>query len=174
MRIHQSRAAASEPDLKASFVRESWPTAYKAAFLITRDKGLAEDFAQEAVLAAIEHFDGHGLAGATRWTVKVAVNRALDWVRSATARRSYPSSELDENCFEGRSQAHVSDPRLAEALAALDADDCAAVVMRYVLGYSAREVGEVFGTSEVAMRSRLHRAMSKLRAKLGEGEFCNG
>jgi RNA polymerase sigma-70 factor (ECF subfamily) len=58
--------------------------------------------------------------------------------------------------------------RLRSALAALPAAERGVLVLRYMEGLSAREVGEVLGVSESAAKTRALRALKALKRLLGE------
>jgi RNA polymerase sigma-70 factor, ECF subfamily len=58
--------------------------------------------------------------------------------------------------------------RLRQALLALPPLDRMIVILREVEGLSTREVAAVSGMSEANVKTRLHRARSRLRAQLGD------
>ena len=55
------------------------------------------------------------------------------------------------------------EPVLDEAMAALEEDDRAAVLLRYFQGKTFREVGAALGASEDAAQKRVSRAVERLR-----------
>src|SRR5688500_12671378 len=60
-----------------------WTAAYRAAWLVVRDNGVAEDIAQESFLAAVralDRFDRRRPFGP--WLHRIVVNRAIDAARS--------------------------------------------------------------------------------------------
>ena len=54
------------------------------------------------------------------------------------------------------------------ALAALAAEDRAVVVLRHLLGYRSHEIGTMLGLPAATVRTRLARALDRLRALLEE------
>jgi RNA polymerase sigma factor (sigma-70 family) len=55
---------------------------------LTRDVGLAEDLAQDALVTALEHWPAHGLPdNPAAWLMTTAKNRALDRIRQAALHR---------------------------------------------------------------------------------------
>src|ERR687884_1252343 len=87
--------AGSVSDLEALF-RAHWPLAYRAAYLVVRDAGAAEDIAQEAFLAAVralDRFDRRRPFGA--WLHRIVVNRAIDWARARALRRETGAALVD-------------------------------------------------------------------------------
>lgn len=147
-----------------------WDSAYRAAYLIVQDAAIAEDIAQEAVVSAVNALDRFDWRRPLRpYLHRIAVNRSLDWLRSRQGRPevSLESVETPEAPAEDQPQA-LSAP-LAAAVASLDPEDRAALVLRYVLGYSPKEVAGMLAIPSSTARSRLSRALDHLRNLLEEG-----
>lgn len=160
------RSRDADADVGA-FVREHWPHAYRAAYLLLHDQQRAEDVAQETVLAALENsqcLDPN--RPLRRWVERVATNRALDLLRSADARRTVASGGSESFTAATMGIETTTDPALSIALGALASEDRAAVVLRYVLGHGVPEVAGFLSISEGATRTRLHRALRRLRQQL--------
>jgi RNA polymerase sigma factor (sigma-70 family) len=99
------------------------------------------------------------------WLYQTARLTALASVRSQVRRahreqEAYMQSVSNDN--ESDPWLHIA-PLLDTAIASLNEADRNAVVLRFIYGKSAKEVGAVLGTNEGATRLRLHRAMEKLR-----------
>jgi RNA polymerase sigma-70 factor, ECF subfamily len=146
--------------------RAHWGRAHRAALLIVHDAAAAEDIAQEAFLAAIRalhRFDRRRPFGP--WLHRIVVNRAIDWSRARNLRR-----EVTEP-FEGEPApdrpAAWSDEVVA-ALAALEPDQRAAVVLRYLLEYTPGEIAALLEIPRGTVNSRLRRALDRLAEELGE------
>ncbi len=143
-----------------------WPNAYRAAYLITGDAHGAEDVAQEALLKAIsslKRFRRGRPFGP--WVHRIAVNGAIDRTR-AEAIRPRPTDKDEGTASEPLFEGSPLDPRLTGALAALPPVDRGAVVLRYVLDYTAPEIGEMLSLQPGAVRTRLHRAMTRIREEM--------
>ncbi len=150
-------------------IEAHWDRCYRAAYLITRDEQRAEDVAQEALLAAVgalETFDTNRPLGP--WLHRIVVNRALDLLREEQA-RPQALGQQGPHHLASPAGGQALDAPVAAAMEALSPDDRAAVVMRYVLGYRAGEIGELLDMPEATVRTRLHRAMEKLRNTLEVG-----
>src|SRR6266699_3001069 len=122
--------AGSASDFEALF-RAHWPSAYRAAYLVVHDAAAAEDIAQEAFLAAVRHldrFDRRRPFGP--WLHRIAVNRAIDWTRARKLR-----GEVEERDVAAPDRPHP-DERMLPALATLDPDHRAVIVLRYLLEYT--------------------------------------
>lgn len=166
--VRQARRGSA--DAIEALVRRHWDGAHRAAFLIVHDAGAAEDIAQEAMLAAVRSIDGFDRRRPFRpWLHRIVVNRSLDWLR-ARARRPEVSVEL-AGPAAGAASRHderrdaLSD-ELMRALAALDPDERALIVMRHLLGYRSSELGRMLGLPPGTVRTRLARALRRVRELL--------
>jgi RNA polymerase sigma-70 factor, ECF subfamily len=160
-------------DAVEALVRRHWDDAHRAAFLIVQDASAAEDIAQEAMLAAVRALDRFDRRRPFRpWLHRIVVNRSLDWLR-ARRRRAEVSAELDHTaaCPDERGPALSSD--LAAALAALDPDERALIVLRHLLGYRSSELARMLDLPAATVRTRLARSLERLRALL-EGQAMEG
>jgi RNA polymerase sigma-70 factor (ECF subfamily) len=101
------------------------------------------------------------------WLHRIVVNRSLDWLR-ARQRRPEVSGELAVG-VEAAATGDDMSADLMAALRALDPDERALVVLRHVLGYRSSELARMLGLPPATVRTRLARALHKLRALL-EGE----
>jgi RNA polymerase sigma-70 factor (ECF subfamily) len=164
--IRQARGG--DADAVETLVRRHWDAAHRTSFLIVQDAAAAEDIAQEAMLAAVRAIDRFDRRRPFRpWLHRIVVNRSLDWVR-ARNRRAEVSSELAPATGAVPADAEHSEDLVA-ALAKLDPDERAVVVLRHVLGYRSSELAGVLGVPAATVRTRLARALQKLRSEL-DGE----
>lgn len=143
-------------------IERVWPQAYRLAWGILRDRGLAEDAAQEACAAIAASLSGLHDAGAfASWSYRVIVNRAL-----AAARRRQPVEPLDD-LSERPALSEPSDAlALHDALASLAPSQRAAVLLHYYAGLSSREIASVLKVSASTVRFRLLLARRALRCAL--------
>jgi RNA polymerase sigma-70 factor (ECF subfamily) len=138
----------------------------------------AEDALQETFLAAWRGCDGYrGGASARGWILTIARN-ALRRMHRTRAGEPADLESLDDlgrdagwggNAWTGDPDGGpaLEDRDLLEwALDRLSADDREVLVLRELEGLSGREVAELLGISEAAMKSRLHRARLRFMAEL--------
>jgi RNA polymerase sigma-70 factor (ECF subfamily) len=152
--------AGSVSDLEALF-RTHWPLAHRAAFLVVHDAAAAEDIAQEAFLAAIrnlDRFDRRRPFGP--WLHRIVVNRAIDWARARTLRaeadpQDVPAPDPPEHNEE-----------LLPALASLDPDHRAVIVLRHLLEYTPGEIADLLELPRGTVNSRLRRGLDALKERL--------
>jgi RNA polymerase sigma-70 factor (ECF subfamily) len=156
----------SEEAVEALF-RRHWRRAHRAAFLIVRDAAAAEDIAQEAFLAAIRALDRFDRRRPFRpWLHRIVVNRAIDHARARALRR-----EVGEDAIGEPAAPEVEtglDPDVAGALAALDAEQRAAIVLRYLLDYTPGEIARMLELPRGTVNSRLRRGLDHLADALEE------
>ncbi len=177
-RIRQAQQG-SEVALEELF-RRHWPAAHRAALLVVHDSAAAEDIAQEAFLRAVralDRFDRRRPFGP--WLHRIVVNRAIDWSRARAVRREVLVDEIPaEHRFTAAggaasttSDAPDRDPfarnELIQALAALNPEQRAVVVLRYVLDYTPGEIAGLLELPRGTVNSRMRRALDELARRLG-------
>lgn len=153
--------------------RRHWPRAYRAAYMVIRDRGGAEDVAQEAFIAAIRALDRFDRRRPfAPWLQRITVNRAIDHVRarkvraevagvSATGERDgsvEPSTPGLEALVEGDERG----VHLHAALGELTPEQRAIVAMRYVLELTPGEIAKRLDLPRGTVNSRLRRALDRL------------
>jgi RNA polymerase sigma-70 factor (ECF subfamily) len=103
-----------------------------------------------------------------RWLFQVAYHRGISALRRRKLIR-WESLDLLPRSQAGSAGASFEDQvveseALRAALARLNAQDRACVLLRVVQGFSAAEVGQIVGASPEAVTKRLSRAKQRLRA----------
>jgi RNA polymerase sigma factor (sigma-70 family) len=161
-------------------VRTYQGVAQRTAYVITGDAGDAEDAAQSAFIKAYYALGRFRSDAPFRpWLLKIVANEARNRRRSA-GRREGLRLRLEED--RPREDAAPSpeaavlagEPRrvLVEALNSLKEDERRVIALRYFLDLSEKEMATVMGVAKGTVKSRLSRAMKKLRAKLEANELA--
>ncbi len=159
-------------------VRAHQVRAVRTAYLIVRDRSLAEEIVQQAFIRAYERIGqfepGRPFAP---WFLRSVANDALKALERG--RRMVSLEAVDEAC--ARLAGLLADPTpgperaleeaeraqaVWEALQRLSAEQRAAVVLRYYAGLSDAEIAEQSDAPPSTVRWRLHRARERLRAWL--------
>jgi RNA polymerase sigma-70 factor (ECF subfamily) len=144
-----------------------WPDAHRAAYLVVRDAGAAEDIAQDAFLAAVDALDRFDRRRPfAPWLHRIVVNRAIDWGRREALRRSAGGAEADEQAAPAARQELGED--VMEALAGLPVEQRAVVVLRHLLEYTPGEIARMLDLPRGTVNSRLRRALDQLGSALEE------
>ena len=124
----------------------------------------------------IRNFDTIRSGSLKAYIASVAHNKALNTCRRLSA-RSRQSISIDSEEFgeltspqdvardaERREQAR----KLTKCIASLGEPDSAIIIQRYYLGRNASEIARTLGMKPVTVRSRLNRALKRLRTMLEE------
>ena len=138
------------------------------AYLLTGDRFLAEDLAQEAFVRLAGRFRHLRDAGAFEaYLRRTVVNLFTSQLRRRRLERAYLKREA------ARSEPRHEDPDVASrdelwrAVHRLPERQRAAVVLRYYEDLSEREVATTIGCSAAAAKSLIARGMQALRADVG-------
>jgi RNA polymerase sigma-70 factor, ECF subfamily len=141
----------------------------RVAYVACGDRELAEDAVQAAWLVAWRKLRSLRDPERVRpWLLAVTANEARQLLR----RRRGPVVEIDVDVAADRR----ADPAtgierldLRRALAHLSPDDRALLAMHYLVDLSSDELGAAVGTSPSTARTRLSRAVDRLRKELRDG-----
>lgn len=160
-------AQAGEAEALEQLFRRHWRAAHRAAFLVVHDSAAAEDIAQEAFLAALRALDRFDRRRPfAPWLHRIAINRAIDFAR-ARALRQEVGCEPPSLAADPPRQEVLSDAVTA-ALAELDVEHRAVVVLRYLLDYPPGEIAQMLALPRGTVNSRLRRALDRLGVELEE------
>ena len=146
---------------------------YSYAYYQLGDHHEAEDATERTFLAALAAIDGFVDEGATfrAWLFRIAHNAIANAHRSRRRRRTEPMERADGHAAPGADPAGLvaraeGQREIRAALERIPADRRQAIVLRFVDGLSAREIGAVLDRSEGAARVLLHRALRDLAEEL--------
>ena len=165
------RASKGDRDAFAALVRPASARLDAAARLILRDRELAHDAVQEALIRAWR--DLPGLRDPERfdaWLHRLIVNAAIDEARRRRRRViEVAISPVDVPSSQDDIGRLVSRDELDRALSTLSPEHRALVVLHYYLGVPLPEAASSLGISLGAAKSRLHRAMGSMRQSFSGG-----
>jgi len=142
---------------------------FRLAYLLLGDAGEAEDVAQEAFLRAYRSLERYDTERPLRpWLLSIAANLARNRRRSAgrhlaAVRRWFKSGPAPGPGIEERSIQNLESQDLWRAIRHLNLMDQQVVYLRYFLEMSTEEVAETLQVPEGTVKSRLHRALKRLR-----------
>jgi RNA polymerase sigma factor (sigma-70 family) len=167
------RAREGDDDAYEDLVKRYGAIAFRVAWLVTRDRGEAEDAAQEAFVKAYYALDRFRPDSPFRpWLLRIVANEARNRARSTRRRRGLtlraaavsdadaaPSPETAALAREDRET-------LVAALNLLPAADREVIGYRYLLGLSESETADLLDVRPGTVKSRLSRAMTRLRGAL--------
>ena len=137
---------------------------YRYAVWLSRDRSIAEDVVQEALLRAWKSLDALREDGAAKHWLLTIVRR--ENARYFERRRLETVDVDDLTPSQEALLAETPDDKLddmREAIFELNDDYREPLVLQVLMGYSTGEIGELMGLKQGAVLTRLHRARLKLR-----------
>ncbi len=146
---------------------------YGTAILMTGNRAVAEEIVQEAFLSAWRGIGGFKRGQPLKpWLTRILVNGVLAQKR----KRSIPTVPIEDS--DGTGAPSVSDHTevierraiLRQALTKLAPEQQKLVVLRYFSELTVPEIAGTMGIKEGTVKSRLHRALGRLREHLEEFE----
>ena len=142
---------------------------YRYAAWLCRDKAIAEDVVQEAMLRAWKSLDAlRDDAAAKQWLLTIVRRENARYFE----RRRLETVDID-NLTASQAALLAEGPDeelhdLRESIFELDDDYREPLVLQVLMGYSTTEIGEMMGLKQGAVLTRLHRARLKLKENVAQ------
>jgi RNA polymerase sigma-70 factor, ECF subfamily len=171
-----TRARRGDQAAYEEIVQRYQQVAFRTAYMITSSASEAEEAAQDGFVKAFRALDRFRPGANPRpWLLRIVANEARNRVRSVQRRHGLelrvaegfrlgdaaPSPETAAVAAEDRS-------RLLQLVNALSEEDRLVVTSRYLLELSSEETAAALGVPEGTVKSRLSRALARLRARYEE------
>ena len=137
---------------------------FRYAAWLCRDKSIAEEVVQEALLRAWKSLDAlRDTAAAKQWLLTIVRRENARYFE----RRRLETVDID-NLTASQSALLAEAPNeelndLREAIYGLEDDYREPLVLQVLMGYSTNEIAEIMGLKQGAVLTRLHRARLKLK-----------
>ena len=163
------RARRGDETAWEALVREHQTAMFRLAYLLLADAGEAEDVTQEAFVRAFRALDGFDETRPLRpWLLSVSANLARNrrrsigrafqlWSRAAQSEPEPVASIRERSGQQWEAQT------LWQAVRRLPPRDQEVIYLRYFLDLSEAETAKALDVASGTVKSRLHRAMSRLR-----------
>ncbi len=165
-----------EPEGATELFRRHSEAILRYADRLLGSRAEAEDVTQEVFLKMIVRVGQYdGRAPVASWLFAIAANACRDRLRRAGRRLSVPLESVTEPTAPGPSPDRVlveSEQRrlVRRALAALSDDQREALILARYHGMPYIEIARTLEISEGAVKTRIFRAMEKLKAVFSEGD----
>ena len=170
------RARQGDPEAFAALVRKYEEAAFRAAYLIVRDEAEAQDVAQEAFVRAYRSLGRLDASQPFRpWLLRIVTNLALNSRRGSRRRDAMTErykrdigQDSGTRSPEAAAEAGEYAQRVWQAVGALRPRDQTLLYLRYFLDASEEETAAAIGRPVGTVKSRLHRALRRLRGVIEE------
>jgi len=142
---------------------------FRYAAWLCRDRSIAEEVVQEALLRAWKSLDAlRDAAAAKQWLLTIVRRENARFFE----RRRLETVDID-NLTASQSALLAEAPNeelndLREAIYGLDDDYREPLVLQVLMGYSTNEIAELMGLKQGAVLTRLHRARLKLKDNVAD------
>jgi RNA polymerase sigma-70 factor (ECF subfamily) len=159
---------------EAAFARlcdELRPDLFRFAFWLARDRQVAEDVVQEALLRAWRSKESLAEAGAAKPWLLTIVRREHARLYERKRFETVPVDDLvgaESPELAAAEEQETLDMR--RAIFALETDYREPLVMQVLMGLSTQEIATELGLTQAAVLTRLFRARQKLRRRLAPDE----
>jgi RNA polymerase sigma-70 factor (ECF subfamily) len=171
------RARGGDAHAFGALVTRHQELAFRIAWLHTRDAAEAEDATQEAFVKAWRALPRFRPDAPFRpWLCRIVANEAKNRARGSrrraalTTRAAAVTSGDAVPSPEDAALTHEEADTLLRAVDALPERDRLVVAYRWLLGLTEREVADALGVPAGTVKSRLSRAMTKLRTQLAAAD----
>ncbi|HYM15842.1 MAG TPA: sigma-70 family RNA polymerase sigma factor [Dehalococcoidia bacterium] len=160
------------PDAWRQLFEEQYQRVYHYAYLRTGNQSDADDIAASVFVEAVRGIRSFQFRGApvAAWLFRIAHNETVDALkrRARTVAADINQPGMEDHLAARDEQAARDDLRDAgEALGRLKPEHRDVLTLRLVEGRSVREVAQILGKSEGAVKVMQGRALQALRAKMG-------
>ena len=145
---------------------ECYEKYYRLAYSYMGNQEDALDVVQESAYKAIR--DSKKVENEnyiSTWIYRIVVNTAIDMLRKR--KKEGINTQIED--YEMPVEDTYSDPDLAVALNRLKAEEQLVITLRYFEELSLEEISDIAGEPLSTIKSRLYRALKKLRVDLEEG-----
>jgi RNA polymerase sigma factor (sigma-70 family) len=161
------RARAGDAAAYGDLVRRYERVAFRTAYVVCGDATDAEDAAQDAFVKAYTSLPRFRRGAPWRpWLLRIVANEARNRRRSAGRREHLALRAARAEPRLDAAGPEVPDRELLDALARLEPAHREIVVLRHLLDLPEAECAEVLGCRKGTVKSRLSRALTRLRAEL--------
>jgi RNA polymerase sigma-70 factor (ECF subfamily) len=152
---------------------------FGTAYLMIRDRGLAEDVVQEALIQIWKHLPSFHLKSSIKtWMVRIVINE----VKQRFRKKTLPVVSLEE-AIEAPSERDevesilIRDEErqgLRQAIVKLPSEQREAIVLRYFSNLSVPEIVATTNQPEGTIKSRISRALERLNETLNHDGVWEG
>ena len=166
------RAIAGEADAFASLYDSHVDGVYRFIYARVSEQATAEDLTSQVFLKAWENLDGYKVGSAPfgAWLFRIARNAVIDHYR--TAKNAAPLDALagtlqtQESKVDETIEVRLEAERVVEAMKRLTEEQQQVLAMKFIEGYSTKEIAQAMGKRQGAIRALQMRGLQALEELL--------
>jgi len=167
------RIEMGKPDFQDMY-RQQYDRIYKYAYTLLLNRESAEDVVQETFLSAYRNYDSFDPAKGSvgTWLCRIAHNKAIDQLRSASCRLRAEWPETERLGEEDREIERLSEENetVLFLYSRLSEEERELLNMRYVLELKDTEVADILGLKAKTVNKRYQRLLKKCLEILSPGD----
>ena len=167
--MHSSTASAARRQRFDQYVGVYHQDMYRYAAWLSRDKAIAEDVVQEALLRAWKSLDNlREESSAKQWLLTIVRRENARYFE----RKRLETVDIDNLTASQAALLAVEESDelddMRQAIYELDDDYREPLVLQVLMGFSTNEIAEQMGLKQGAVLTRLHRARARLKEKMAQ------
>lgn len=169
-----TRALAGDTEAFQEIINHYSTLMLRTAWMIVKDRDIAEDVVQDALIQMWHHLPDLREAGALRpWLMRIVVNQCISFKRRLARATAFTHQMMAEQ--EGDLLASAADYYkgylerswdLAQAIEDLPLKQRTAIILHYYNGMTLPEMSRALQTSENTLKKRIQAALNNLRHML--------
>jgi RNA polymerase sigma-70 factor (ECF subfamily) len=170
--MHSNNAAADRRQRFDELVGDYHQDMYRYAAWLSRDRAVADDVVQEALLRAWKSLDSlRADSSAKQWLLTIVRRENARYFE----RKRLETVDIDNLTPSQTALLATTDDRelddMRKAIYGLDDDYREPLVLQVLMGYSTQEIAEQMGLKQAAVLTRLHRARARLKEMMATDEL---
>lgn len=161
-----------------TLVNRYYEVIYSYSMRQVNNQHLSADLTQEVFIKMMKNIDKYrlGTNSFKYWLLKIALNHIRDYFRAEKSTRDINIEDLD--CLSDYDSDNILDilekdekrTSVKKALNSLKEEEREIVILKYYNEMTIKEIGSLIGAKESTIKSKLYRALEKLRKKLKGGD----
>jgi len=163
----EAQAEAAPEMTFAEALRTNQSMVFSLAYHFLRDRGAAEEVAQDVFLRLHGKLDDLSDAKhVTFWLRKVTSNRCIDYARKRGSQCAIALQDIEEPAIPARDGDPLLNHRLRQLIGTLPEKPRMVMVLRYQEDLTPDEIAGVLGMPVRTVKSHLQRSLAMLREKI--------
>lgn len=149
----------------------------RLAYLYVKDHALAEDIVQEVFISCYRNLEGFRHESSYKtWLVKITINKCKDALKRWSFRNLIYKEKIDESQFEidtpeDKMISKLADIYISKQVLQLPLKFREVIILYYYQELSIEDISQVMNIKVNTVKTRLHRARTKLRESMEGSEY---